>query len=219
VIDRETRDRLLAEHPASAPLIRPFVKGRDIRPWRTAEIDRYILLIDRGTSLADHPAIRRHLAKFRDALEPKPAGHRGAWAGRKPGAYRWHELQDPVGALAASREPRLLYQDIQSGPACALDRDGLVPDTTVWILPTADLWLLAILNSSFYGWYARHRFPPALNGSVRPKLAYIRALPIAQPDDRARVERLVEQRLAGANVDSEIDAAVLAAYAIDSLDG
>jgi hypothetical protein len=76
--------------------------------------------------------------------------------------------------------------------------------------------LLAILNSSFYGWYARRRFPPALNGSVRPKLAYIRALPIAPPRDRARIEELVERRLAGAvALDAEIDAAVLDAYEIE----
>jgi SAM-dependent methyltransferase len=218
VIDGETRARLLDEHPASESLIRPFVKGRDIRAWTTAATDRYLLLVDRGTSLADQPAIERHLARYREALEPKPAGHSPAlhWHGRKPGAYRWYELQDPVGANAASREPRLLYQDIQTGPACALDRSGLVPDTTVWILPTGDLWLLAILNSSFYGWYARRRFPPALNGSVRPKLAYIRALPIAPPRDRARIEELVERRLAGAGaLDAEIDAAVLDAYEIE----
>jgi hypothetical protein len=179
--------------------------------------DRWILLIDRGTALAEHPAIAAHLAQFRAALEPRPPDHRGAWPGRKPGAYRWFELQDPVGALAASRAPRLLYQDIQSGPACALDRSGeLVPDTTVWILPSADRFLLAVLNSSLYGWYAQRRFPPALGGSVRPKLEYMRMLPIAQPSPelRARIEALVEQRLAQADpeLDAALDTAVLDAY-------
>ncbi|MBA2540925.1 MAG: Eco57I restriction-modification methylase domain-containing protein [Deltaproteobacteria bacterium] len=214
VIDRETRERLLVEDPANASLIRPFVKGRDLRRWRTAEIDRFILLVGRGTSLANHPAIESHLARFRDALEPKPAEHRGAWGGRKPGAYRWFELQDPVGELAASTAPRLLYQDIQTGPACALDRRGLVPDTTVWILPSADRVLLAILNSSLYGWYARQRFPPALNGSVRPKLAYMRALPIATADERARrrIEGLVDNQLAGRDVERELDEEVCRLY-------
>jgi len=35
-----------------------------------------------------------------------------------------------------------------------------------------------VLNSRLYGWYARRRFPPALNGAVRPKLAYLTALPL-----------------------------------------
>lgn len=225
VIDRATRERLLAADPAAAPLIRPFAKGRDIRRWRPGPIERWILLIDRGTSLDEHPAVASHLAEFRAALEPRPPEHRGPWSGRKPGAYRWYELQDPVGDLAAARAPRLFFQDIQTGPACCLDRAGeLVPDTTVWALPSADLYLLAVLNSSLYGWYARRRFPPALNGSVRPKLPYLRALPIATPAAAARasIERLVEQRLAAdspvsplaRDLDAAIDAAVLTAYAL-----
>ena len=205
VIDRATRDRL-AEDPAAAALIRPFVKGRDLARWTAKHSERWILMIDRGTE--PPPAIAAHLAQFRDALEPG--------SGRKPGNYRWYELQDPVGALASSTEPRLLYQDIQTGPLCCLDRSGLVPDTTVWILPTADRYLLAVLNSPLYGWYARRRFPPALNGAVRPKLPYIRAFPIATPSPalRARIEALVDARLAAADpaLDAAIAEAVLDAY-------
>lgn len=194
-------------------LVRPFIKGRDIRRWRPAEIDRYLLLVDRGTELT--PAMHAHLAQFRDALEPKPTGHQGAWHGRKPGPYKWYELQDPVVPLAKSRAPRLYYQDIQSAPAACLDLTGeLVPDTTVWILPTADRFILALLNSSFYAWYARRRFPPALNGAVRPKLEYMRSLPVAEPRPalRAEIARLVDEQLAGAQHDAELDRLIDEAY-------
>src|SRR5262249_17480020 len=150
--------------------------------WLPEPAERWILLVDRGASLAALPAVRAHLAQFRAALEPG--------SGRKPGAYKWYELQDPVGALAASRAPRMFYQDIQTAPACCSDDSGeLVPDTTVWCMP-ADRFLLAILNSPLYRWYARRRFPPALNGAVRPKLEYMRALPIAQPAPDARAALL-----------------------------
>lgn len=217
VIDAETRARLLDEEPRAAELIRPFVKGRDIRRWQPADRERYILLVDRGTSLAKLPRVRAHLSRFREALEPKPDGHRGAWPGRKPGAYRWYELQDPVVPLAKSRAPRLFYQDIQTAPACCLDASGeRVPDTTVWILPSADLYLLALLNSPLYFWYARRRFPPALNGAVRPKLEYMRALPIAAPAPRvrARIESLVTAQLSAASAarDTELAELVFGVY-------
>lgn len=199
VLDRAARDRLLDAEPAAAALIRPFVKGRDLRRWLPAEPERWILLVDRGTSLDELPRVRAHLEQFRSVLEPRPAGWRDPWTGRKPGTYRWYELQDPVGALIKSQAPRLLYQDIQTGPVCAIDPGGaLVPDTTVWILPSGDLYLLAVLSSPLYGWYARRRFPPALNGSVRPKLAYHRHFPVAapSPSERAAIEQLVLSRLA-----------------------
>lgn len=200
VIDGAQRAALLAREPAAAPLIRPFVKGRDVRRWRHHDAGRFILLVDRGTCLDELPHLTAHLAQFRPQLEPRPVNHAGAWAGRKPGSYRWHELQDPVGPLVKARAPRLLYQDIQTQPACSLDRDGdVVPDTTVWMLPTDDLALLAVLNSPLYGWYARRRFPPALNGAVRPKLAYLTALPVPAWSDaeRAAIVVLVTRRLAG----------------------
>ena len=197
VLDRATRDRLLAAEPGAGAVIRPFIKGRDLRPWRPAAPERWILLIDRGTSLDSLPGVAAHLSQFRALLEPR-TGDAPAGAGRKPGRYRWHELQDQVGAQVKSHAPRLLYQDIQSGPLCCLDRDGaLVPDTTVWMLPSDDLFLLAVLSSPLYGWYARRRFPPALNGSVRPKAPYLRQLPIATPAPglRAAIEALVAQRI------------------------
>ena len=190
IVDGATRAELIARDPSCAEWIRPFTKGRDIRRWRRADADRFILLVDRGTK--PPRAILDHLRAYRDALEPG--------TGRKPGRYQWYELQDPVVPLAKSRAPRLLYQDIQTEPQCCLDETGdVVPDTTVWILPSRDLVLLALLNSPLYAWYARRRFPPALNGAVRPKLEYMRALPIARVDAslRARIEAAVAEQLAG----------------------
>ena len=222
VVDAATRARLVAGDPACARWLRPLLKGRDLRPWIAAPATRWLVLVDRGTELAALPApIAAHLARYRAALEPRPAApaaHAEPWPGRKPGSYRWYELQDPVGAHAASRAPRLFYQDIQTAPACCLDPSGEhVPDTTVWILPTGDRFLLALLNSPLYHWYARRRFPPALNGAVRPKLEYLRALPIAAPAPAARaaLDALVDRRLAGdASVTAAIAGAVADAYAL-----
>ncbi len=196
VVDRATRDALVAADPANVAFVRPLVRGRDLAPY-TARAERFVLLLDRGCEPT--PSILAHLAPFRAALEPG--------SGRKPGAYRWYELQDPLNAMLANPAPRLLYQDIQTAPACVLDDGRLVPDTTVWMLPTADPTILAILNSSLYAFYARRRFPPALNGAVRPKASYLQGLPIAQPSGELR------RALATAR-GTEADALVADAYAL-----
>ncbi len=188
--------------PATGELIRPFAKGRDVRRFAMAPIDRYLLAIDRGVEPPPH--VRAHLERFRAALEPG--------TGRKPGTYRWCELQDPIGPLAKSRAPRLFYQDIQTSPACCIAPD-VVPDTTMWILPSEDRFLLALLNSPLYGWFARRRFPPALNGAVRPKLEYMRTVPIADPcGARAEIAALVESALAGEPCDDAIARAIFEVY-------
>jgi len=197
VIDGAVRAKL-----GDSPLVRPFIKGRDVRRWTPAALDRYVLLVDRGT--VPPPELLAHLAPFRTALEPG--------TGRKPGTYKWYELQDPVVPLAKSRAPRLFYQDIQTQPACCVAGD-VVPDTTVWILPSADRFLLALLNSPLYGWFARRRFPPALNGAVRPKLDYMRTVPVADPGAAAgEIAALVERALVGEPCDAAIADAIFEVY-------
>jgi hypothetical protein len=215
VVDAATRARLVDSDPAAAAWLRPLLRGRDVRPLRAHPAERFVIAIDRGTPIDTVPAVvTAHLARFRAVLEPRPPDHVGAWRGRKPGAYAWHELQDPVGARAAVGRPRLFYQDIQTRPACCIDPTGeRVPDTTVWSLPTDDPVLLALLCSRLYMWIARRRFPPALNGAVRPKRAYIAELPIAAADapTRACIATLV------ANADlAGIDAAVLDLYELST---
>jgi hypothetical protein len=190
VIDGETQARL-----GESPFVRRLVRGRDLQRF-AAVPEKWLLLIDHGVELDELPArVVDYLRPHRDRLEPGK--------GRKSGTYRWWELQDPVGPLNASAAPKLLYQDIMTQPVCALDERGLVADTTAWMVPTSDRWLLAVLNSSLFGWYAKRRFPPALNGAVRPKRAYIGALPIAKAPARFELD------------DTEaIDEAVLAAYGL-----
>jgi hypothetical protein len=76
--------------------------------------------------------------------------------------------------------------------------------------------LLAVLNSPLYAWYARRRFPPALNGAVRPKLEYMRALPIATPSAalHAKIAALVMRQLEHADgaIDIELADLVTLAY-------
>lgn len=202
VVDSKTRATL-----GDTSLVRPLLKGRNVKRWRAAPSDRYIIAIDRG--VVPPPQLLAHLAKFRDALEPG--------SGRKPGAYKWYELQDPIGPLAASCAPRLFYQDIQTQPACCLDSEGVfAPDTTVWTLPTGDRFVLAVLNSTLYGWYARRRFPPALHGAVRPKRAYMLSFPLAQPpvDLRVQIDNLVAQQLEAPDPqrDDQLNALIFEAY-------
>ena len=48
VIDEPTRERLIAEDPKSAELIKPFLAGRDIKRYEQPKSDKYLIFMPRG---------------------------------------------------------------------------------------------------------------------------------------------------------------------------
>ena len=45
VVDRETRDKLIAEHPSSVEVLKPFLRGRDVKRWQIESSDLYLCYI------------------------------------------------------------------------------------------------------------------------------------------------------------------------------
>ena len=79
---------------------------------------------------------------------PRPRDHGGKnWIGRKPGNYKWYEIQDAVDYYEAFNVPKIVYPDIAKSSRMAFDGDGLFLTNTVYFIPSSDLYLLGILNS------------------------------------------------------------------------
>ena len=72
VIDRATRDALVEADPASADLLKPFLRGENIKRWRVESEDLFLINTPRGKVDIDaYPAIRNWLLPFRDRLEAR----------------------------------------------------------------------------------------------------------------------------------------------------
>ena len=64
VIDRTIRDRLIAEHASSAEIIKPFLRGRDVKRWRIESQDLWLIFTRRGIDLKKYPAIHKYLLPY-----------------------------------------------------------------------------------------------------------------------------------------------------------
>ena len=71
IVDSATRDHLIAEHPSSADILKPFLHARDIRRWQVARPDSWLIFSYRRIEINRYPAIRKHLEKYRSCLEQK----------------------------------------------------------------------------------------------------------------------------------------------------
>ena len=228
VIDEETRARLIGEDPASAELIKPWLRGRDVRRWRADWKGLYLIFARQGTNIRRYPAIERHLSQFRDDLQPK--GRRDMRRGRKPGNYQWFEIQDNIAYYEEFSKPKIVYPDIGTEMRAVLDRESRIADATCFIVPGDDAYLLSILNSKVLDFWFRFAMQslddPFDGGDMRFKTVNMRHAPIAAADTRTKnrlsalANRIQTARQANPAADiaqpaAEIDETACALYGLD----
>jgi hypothetical protein len=227
IVDGATRRALLRDDPASAEIIHPVLLGKDVHRWRAEAADRWLIFTRRGTDIDRYPAVKAHLARWRSALEPRPRGWPASekWKGRKPGAYRWYEIQDEVAYHAHFAAPKIVFPDIAKEPRFAFDRGGAFVANTGYIIPVEDFFLLAVLNSRAVEAFYAEAGAQVRGGYLRFVRQYVERIPIprAGPRDREAVaalaHRCVEAGGAGAAVaewEAEIDDRVASLYGLSA---
>lgn len=200
LVDRATRDRLVAEDPASAEILKPFARGTDIGRWAVDRDDDWMVFTRRGIDLDAYPAVRTHLEGFRRQLEPKPLDweptqEERRWPGRKAGSYAWYELQDAVDYYTLFEQPKLAFTDIAWRPEVALDSAGLYLNNSAYFLPTGDAWAASVLNSPVAWWIAWRTFQHGKDEALRWYGSAVEGFPYPTPtaEQRETAERAVEK--------------------------
>src|SRR5262249_20797416 len=151
--DTATRNRLVGEHPSSETILKKFLRGQDVDRWFSEWSGEWMIFARRGIDIQQYPAVKRHLETHRIKLEPKPKDWTGKdWPGRKPGSYKWYELQDPIEYWAEFDKPKIVYQVIQFHPCYAFDKARMLGNDKTFILPTTDFYLLGVLNAPLVWW-------------------------------------------------------------------
>ena len=192
VIDQATKDRLITEDPRSAELIKPFAQGRDIKRYAPIPVKQYLIFTRRGIKINDYPAIKTYLSQFKDELMPKPANWKGPWKGRKPGSYAWYEIQDAIDYHEVFSKPKIVYPNICKQPEFTFDQTGIYTNQKTFIIPTDDLYLLGILNSSLSMFLFTQMFPKLRGDFYEPGWVFFQNFPIHVVDPSNATE--VQQR-------------------------
>ncbi len=206
VIDREVRLRLIAEDRKSADLIKPFLVGKDIRRYEMPCSDKYVIFTRRGVDIKKYPAIERHLQAYKKQLMPKPVDWKGSeWPGRKPGLYKWYEIQDTVDYYEEFEKPKILWPGISSEvTAFALDLNGYYGNDNNQLIISSDHYLLGLLNSRLMRFILQHVCDKVQGGFYRLKIIYIEQLPIRTIDFNKPSEKAIHDKLVSL-VDSMLD--------------
>jgi len=139
-IDGKTREKLIAEDPKSAELIKPLLRGRHINAWETREKDQYLI----GTfpalnlDIDQYPAIKNHLLNFGiEKLEQTGAKHivnGEEIKARKKTSNKWFETQDQIGYYKEFAKPKIVYPNMTSVFPFTYDESGFFSNDKSFII-------------------------------------------------------------------------------------
>ena len=196
VIDEEIRQRLITEDPKSEELIKPFLLGRDIKRYEPLESNRHLIFTRRGIDIKQYPAIQKYLSSFKEQLMPKPKDWKGdAWKGRKPGSYKWYEIQDAIDYYREFESPKIIYAEIAMRGQFTVDTNRFYSETTSYIIPFDSKYLLGILNSTLITFIFSNISSEIRGGFYRWKRQYIYEIPIRTIDFNNSSEKAVHDKL------------------------
>jgi hypothetical protein len=198
LIDDATRATLIREDPGCADVIKPYLRGQDIKRWVPDWQGLWMIFARRGIDIDAYPSIRAHLNGYRSRLESKPSDWdqlaSGDWPGRKPGRYAWYEIQDSVDYWQRMDEPKIVHTDIAWRPQFAFSDTPLYFVNTCYFWPTTDLFALAVMNSPLMWGYLWRHAQHGKDEALRLFNSFTTTLPIAEPTPQLRTE--AEERVA-----------------------
>ena len=147
IINGKKRAELIAQDPKSEEIIRPILRGRDIKRYGYEFADLYIITTfpSLKIDIESYPAVKQHLLSFGyDRL--KQTGDKGA---RKKTNNKWFETQDSISYWEDFSKPKIIYQELTQGSSFYLDKDSQFwVSNTGYLITGKNLeYLILFLNS------------------------------------------------------------------------
>lgn len=187
LIDEQTKSKIIADDPKSDQLIKPFLVGRDAKAYTSPKAISYLILLEKGftksrigkTVEEDEAWIwfQRLYPSLAEWL--RPFEERGKKRTDK-GDY-WWEIRtcDYYDIFSKSK---IMYQTFQVKPCFIYDESGLYCNNSMWIIPTTNKGLLAILNSKM-GWWLITKYCTQIQNGSQLIWKYFGQIPVPNTND------------------------------------
>ena len=169
IITTEKREEILAncqsedERTRTAELIRPILRGRDIKRYGYDWADLYLIATfpSRHYDIEQYPAVKQHLLSFgKERLEQtgKTYSINGEKVkARKKTNNKWFETQDSISYWEDFYKPKIVWKIIGNRLGFALENKNMILNNACYILTCSDgglEYLEAMLNSNAILWYS-----------------------------------------------------------------
>ena len=228
IISTEKREEILAncqtedEHKKTAELIRPILRGRDIKRYgyEWAELWLIATFPSRHYDIDEYPAVKQYLLSFGiERLEQTGKTHivnGEKMKARKRTNNKWFETQDNISYWEDFSKPKVVYMEIQTDnpeegypfPCYSYDDNRCVVLNTAYIMSSETMdsrYVLGILNSRLGKFLVKLYVTQLQERQFRMLSQYVMKFPIAHPTKEQENEmiRLVHDVLVHQSVTLE----------------
>ena len=211
IINGEKRAELIAQDPKSAEIIRPILRGRDIKRYGYEFADLYLLFIPwhfplhqrtpeiKGASKEaekafenQYPAIYNHLLQYKEELSNRNKAETGI-------RYEWYALQRwGANYWEDFYKQKIVYQELTQGSCFYLDKDAtFFVSNTGYLITGENLdYLILFLNSKFIEFIFKKFYSVSLGGTgIRWLAQCIENLPIPLCQDNNYLKLQTEEEI------------------------
>ena len=230
IIDNQTKEAIVTKDPRSARLLKPIVRGRDIRRYHVDWKGWWLIATfpSLGLDIHDFPAIENHLRSFgRTRLEQSGDRLGDGIRSRKKTSHAWFEMQDTCAYHANFRLPKLFWADMARFGRFAFSDEEIYCNNKGYILTGTSLkYLCAVLNSSLVTWWVGKTAVTTGMGLTEWTIVTVERIPIPKPSDTEQhavgslVDRILADSVTGQSsgrtsaLQTEIDLLVYGLYGL-----
>jgi hypothetical protein len=197
IIDGEKREELIATDTKSAEIIRPILRGRDIKRYSYNFADLWVILAKFGSHAYlenDYPAVFAHLKQHEDKLKQRGQCRYNA-SGKVnvnkpyPGQHHWLELDNNPSDkyLEDFSKQKITWGNLCLKAQYALVENAYFISAPASMIVPGDKYLLAVLNSNVADFYIRNLGVTRNGGYFEYKPMFIERLPIPQIADDKKI--------------------------------
>lgn len=184
IISSEKKDELIAEDPKSAEIIRPILRGRDIKRYEYTFADLWLIATFPSLhyKIEDFPAIKKHLLSYGiERLEQTGKKHiiNGSEVkARKKTNNKWFETQDSINYWNDFYEQKIVWGNLCLSSQFTLAEEGFFINAPSPMIVPGNKYVLAILNSKLGDWFIRQLGVTRNGGYFEYKPMFVQELPI-----------------------------------------
>jgi hypothetical protein len=237
IIDGKKRAELISEDPKSAEVIRPILRGEDVKAFVPAFADLWLVFIPWHFPLQDDPKVKgssveaeKAFSKQYKAVYKYLLSHKEKLSARNQAEtgirYEWYALQRWASNYYKDFDkPKIIYPNMTAFlPFVYDENDGYMCNDKAFILTGEHLkYLTGVLNSSLWKFAFKDRFPELLGNAKEVRKVFFEKVPVMKPTGNyeplisALTDKIIAHKKANKKIDTELQTLDVVVYRMYNL--